>query len=1156
MKKGLFTKIVSLFLILTIAVPSVVFASTDEKPREIWATFGERSVFKNLKAWYGPDAEDPVVSTDPLGWNLSWKKVQTIYVDVSDSLMYDLKGEALEIEVDYYDEGEGLFTLTYDGYEKVRQDAEYVDLTDTKKWKTHTFFIQDAKFKNGLSNADFRISLGGAFLNGGNSTYSVRDDVVVGAVRVKKADVISPIQMKMTTDATGNIFFENQKIKINVDYTNKLKDEYKLNAHIEAVDTENRLLWEDNHKLNIGSEETISKTYEFDMDRFGMNWLRVTLTDDEGKVFCIKDAEFFYVTTNYGERLNYDVGVTTHQDQYYKYGEHEKVLPLVVNAGYGRERYELGWTRMYSGYSGYGLSPYHKKLLEDYKKAGLKRTIILSVESPQFPLQNGLEYSKGAPTPQFEKDYREYLRAIVRETKDYADSYIVGNEQDHSSYKPEQKLPSSYARWCQIAYEVVKEEYPEAKVLGYGLAMADKSWFEETIRLGTHNYFDQPAVHTYSVFRTYEGQDFLGRIQSWWDSVKEKYGVELPSAWITETGYFHLRHGTLSPFEISHQFPKLYIYSAASELVDTVVDYTMISLSPESYGHIRGADVKGSYDYDLPYAPYREYLTIACWNKNFGGDSDFVESIDGINTRLYKFKRRSDGKDFAALWTLGGIENVTLDLGTNEISYMDILGNEEKMYSDDGRYTFNLSEDIKYIIGNFPKFKVCDTPKYDFGVEQLGVIEGTSKEISVTVDGAKKEGYTISANDYMRAKTTYIGKENDALCLGVTLGSLADGYTAKYLAGETGRSQFHTFGKDHIRDVVSVDIMKDGKLYSRCEIPLTELQPATIECDVLPKSVEEINNWQVIYTVKNETDAELGGSFTVIEPAEIASSASPVVLRLAPGEETVLTYAVPASLTGQEVIVKSQLTLDSGAVIEHMDKKETFCAVYTDKAPTIDGTLDADEWVLDSKGKAYEDTYVKLTSENYTGADDLSATVNMMWDKENLYLALSVKDDVHKQAYTDGATWRADGLQIGFTAGENPSSFTHLMSALSDEGYLTKHVYASEDGSNEIGRASDEDFDLAIVHKDGLTTYEMRISWKLIMPLTNAVQVGDGGQVSGVIVKDDTRREAKSGETIRFSVLVNDDDGNGRGGYVEYGTGISGGTHKNFKDIILFGGNE
>ncbi len=1158
MKKTLFSKILSAILILTIAVPTVAFAAPGEKDLEICGTFSERSTFKGMKVWYGDDATIPVFSQEPLGWKLQFKSgVKYIYVDVADHLMYDLNGEAIEIEVDYYDEGMGAFTITYDGYEKSDDDAEYVDLTDTKEWKTHTFFIQDAVFKNGLNNADFRIAVTSTYL-GFTQSYSKRDDIVFGAVRVKRAGVKSPIRMNITSDATGNIFFEDEKVRMTVDYTNKLKEEYNLNAHILAVDTENRVLWEDSHEISFGKEEKISKTYEFDMERFGLNWLRVTLTDDEGKVFSIKDAEFFYVTTNHGTRLNYDVGTSTHLDQLDLYGEHEKVLPLLVNAGYGRERYDWGWRRFYADFNDYVVNPYMQKLLDDYKDKGIKRTIIVGVANSDFQSFSGdSAYNKGAPSAAFEKDYREYVRATVRATKDYADSYIIGNEQDHASYAPELKLPSSYAEWCRIAYEVIKEEYPEAKVLGYGLTMGDKAWFEETIRLGTHNYFDQPAVHTYSIFNTYEGQDFLGRIQTYWDSVKEKYNVDMPAAWITETGYFHLRHGNYAPYEISQQFPRLYIYAAASDLVDSIVDYTFLSRTPVGYGHLRDSDTSGANDVELPYAPYREYLTIACWNKNFGGDCDFVNSIDGQNTRLYKFKRRSDGKDFAAMWTLNGIENVTLDLGTNEISYMDILGNEEKMYSDDGRYTFNLTEDMKYIIGNFSKFELCDTPKYDFGAEKLGVIEGMPREISVTVDGAKPDGYTISTSDYMKADTTYIGKDSDALTLGVTMRSPEDSYTQKYLCGDVGRSQFKLYDKSIVRDVVSVDVMKDGRLYARCEIPLIEITPITIDCNVSPESVEEINNWQAAFTLKNESNIELSGSFRIAEPSEMAESIVPIDIALAAGESLTVTYAVPASLVGKELSVKAEVTLDSGDIIEYMDKKETFCAVYTDTPPTIDGSINDDEWVINAKAQIPATSFKQLIkTETYSGADDLSGTVNMMWDKENVYMAYRIKDDIHKQANKDGSTWKADGLQIGFTAGENPTAFTHLFAALSDDGYLTKQIYASEDGSNEKGRASDEDFDLAVVRNEGETVYEMRVSWKLIMPLINSVQIGDGGQIEGTVVKDNVRREAVSGETIRFAVLVNDDDGNGRKGYVEYGSDISGANHKNFRNITLFGGEE
>ena len=65
MNKSLLTKIVSVVLILTMAVPAFAMASSDSMPEEIWGIFSERSTFKNMKAWYNEKPTEPLVSEMP-----------------------------------------------------------------------------------------------------------------------------------------------------------------------------------------------------------------------------------------------------------------------------------------------------------------------------------------------------------------------------------------------------------------------------------------------------------------------------------------------------------------------------------------------------------------------------------------------------------------------------------------------------------------------------------------------------------------------------------------------------------------------------------------------------------------------------------------------------------------------------------------------------------------------------------------------------------------------------------------------------------------------------------------------------------------------------------------------------------------------------------
>lgn len=82
--------------------------------------------------------------------NKEGSKTIFVYVDVNNKMLYEPKDARVGVEVDYFDEGHGKFTITYDGLTGNFTDGEIVQLEDTGEWKTHTFYLYDAEFANGF----------------------------------------------------------------------------------------------------------------------------------------------------------------------------------------------------------------------------------------------------------------------------------------------------------------------------------------------------------------------------------------------------------------------------------------------------------------------------------------------------------------------------------------------------------------------------------------------------------------------------------------------------------------------------------------------------------------------------------------------------------------------------------------------------------------------------------------------------------------------------------------------------------------------------------------------------------------------------------------------------------------------------------------------
>ena len=80
----------------------------------------------------------------------------------------------------------------------------------------------------------------------------------------------------------------------------------------------------------------------------------------------------------------------------------------------------------------------------------------------------------------------------------------------------------------------------------------------------------------------------------------------------------------------------------------------------------------------------------------------------------------------------------------------------------------------------------------------------------------------------------------------------------------------------------------------------------------------------------------------------------------------------------------------------------------------IDGDLS--DWELDALIPAVLDTEEQLFSGQSTwdGPDDSSGKFYMLWDDENIYMAVVMKDDVVTSNKSDGSIWNADGIEVFF----------------------------------------------------------------------------------------------------------------------------------------------
>jgi hypothetical protein len=148
----------------------------------------------------------------------------------------------------------------------------------------------------------------------------------------------------------------------------------------------------------------------------------------------------------------------------------------------------------------------------------------------------------------------------------------------------------------------------------------------------------------------------------------------------------------------------------------------------------------------------------------------------------------------------------------------------------------------------------------------------------------------------------------------------------------------------------------------------------------------------------------------------------------------------------------------------------------------------------------------------WTGPEDLSATLRARYDERALYLRAEVTDDIFHQPYQKGEVWRGDAFQIAidprWSRRPDAKGATEFALALTPDG---PQVYRWTHPAGIIPNA-----DLKVTRDGTRTQYEAKIPWKALGIST-----------------------VRPGQALGFALILNDNDGKDRQGWLMYGDGIA-----------------
>lgn len=250
------------------------------------------------------------------------------------------------------------------------------------------------------------------------------------------------------------------------------------------------------------------------------------------------------------------------------------------------------------------------------------------------------------------------------------------------------------------------------------------------------------------------------------------------------------------------------------------------------------------------------------------------------------------------------------------------------------------------------------------------------------------------------------------------------------------------------------------------------------------------------YSVHNQLVLD-GMSWTV---GALAGETTEAVV-IAPSSE----WTVVIPLTGLEnhVDYPAAVTIQlQGYDPVYIESKANFTPVYHKSEADQPVTLD---W---SMGVS------KVT--NYTGPEDLGGTVTLNWDEDNFYMSADIVDDVFSYNAVEKDMYTNDGFQFGIAPGipgESAEWYDMGFSQTPAGGQIFSWITPN---GVEAGLIRNGDLKIVRNEENKITRYELTLPWSELSPVVPA----DG--------------------VFSFSLLLNENDGDGRNGYWEWGSGIGG----------------
>ena len=1061
-----------------------------------------------------------------------------VYVDIDDEKFFDVPNETpLDITVEYYDGGKGFFGLTYDSYnpskgwggkwdEILKSSNDYVYLTDSREWKSYTFHVEDIKAANRVSGYDFRVALWTK--ENGKSP----NEVTFGGVKVEESKLRTPIDAGLTVGGLGGIASAEDELTFNMNLRNKSNEPIAGKITSKVYDANDKCIQDvlTDYSFEIEPYETKTDTASVNNPKIhGLYRVESSVEvwyKNSPQEKMQENIESKFSISYVFDETELDPGLLIHHEISEPYGTPEAVAESLVKAGAGFYRDDGLKSELVDGK--YVVSEYNKEIFRICKERGIDVVQILYSQ----PTRGWNDFPE---TDAEIAEYAKWIGDVAADLKGLVTYFEIYNEANLTAFNKKNTPPETYAKICKAAYDAIKKANPEAMVMGICTAAAnglsiDYRWTKRAFDAGAYDYLDIISLHPYSCWSGIFDEEKWIYSANVLRELMSQYG-EIKPIWMTEYGFstWSGKAGyTREEASVNHILSRA--LNKAYNLYDnycyfSLCDRTDIDDIEHNWGMLNYWETPES----TPYSAKEAFVAMNAYSYFIDKDTVFKGKIDDDREKLYRFeidKTKTDeevdedvfsysfatentayalnfynqklGKNVLYLQTGNGEAVKTINLGCGTVELYDMYGNKKAdIVSDNGIFTFALTEKPVYIVGSFTQFAEADSEPAIKAVEplRLDAVSGDimelkfkttlDKELVISTDEnievVENKGF-VNGEASLKVRVEATDKEEQKFCV-----TIAD---------------------------------KNGKVYY-CEEQTFNITPP-VEVDIKAEPANNIGNnyYRVRTTIKNLSNASyLSGTFAITGPENVAMiNAVREFKDLVPDRTVTFISTLPEKVNKNVVSLIADVNLTNGYSASYNQNINFTTVAYAKNKPVIDGVMGEGEWTGSWVGA--DELKDVREIDNWEGAEEVSFNGTMMWDEENLYFVGIGIDDVHFTQYEGDASgmWQVDSFQIAFDDREeiNPvedSGFTEIgLGVVPNRGDT---VYRFSSLFKEPAKILEES-ELVVKRYDTYTLYECKIPWDEIF-------------YEGYELRPD--------DTFRMSVLLNDNDGDARG-WIEYTSGV------------------